>query len=555
MPKFVSLDLKDTRWTVRSEVSAFLTPHFLGSLLGVERSEEVPPTRRLPSRTTICLPTGRTDIPALYVKVFHPEGVTGRIKNLLWSRADREWKASRELERRGVPTPRVLARGEAKNRLSLRRYLVSEGLPKAHTLKDYLEEGHYGRLEPQKKIETIKEFARFVAKVHKNGIDHRDFHWENMLVRDTGDGENSLYVIDLHCVRVRHELTLTRRIEALATLNLSLDQRTTKTQRLRFLKEYARSHGNLDIPYGHLAKKVEERTGKKRKNQWIKRAKRCLKTNRRFRAMDLAGMHGFASRDLSQEGLASALRDFNFGDGKKACSIIKRSHATVSALLSRTGEYPDLYVKYYPYRGPLSALKNLFRRSRARRCWVTANALILRGVPTAKPLVFLEDRRYLWLRQSLFLTERISPGTRLREYVDETWGNAKSPSSLAEKRRVIEGLAKAVALMHGHGASHGDLKATNVLIQARGNGPARFFFCDLDSARAGRRTSRRRRIRDLARINASFLNRRLVSRTDRVRFLFAYLGPTVAPDALRAYWRYAYAATARKLAKSGRRFA
>jgi hypothetical protein len=42
MPKFVSLDLKDTRWTVRSEVSAFLTPHFLGSLLGVERSEEVP---------------------------------------------------------------------------------------------------------------------------------------------------------------------------------------------------------------------------------------------------------------------------------------------------------------------------------------------------------------------------------------------------------------------------------------------------------------------------------------------------------------------------------
>ncbi len=554
MPEFVCLDLKDTRWTVRNEVSTLLTPHFLGSLLRVERSEEVPPLRRLPSRTTICLPTDRTDIPALYVKVFHPEGLTGRVRNLLRSRADREWKTSRELERRGVPTPRLLARGTAKNRLSARRYLVSEGLPEAQTLKDYLEEGHYGRLVPRKKIETSKEFARFVAKVHKNGIDHWDFHWENMLVREAGDGENSFYVIDLHCVRIRQELTLTRRIEALATLNLSLDQRTTKTQRLRFLKEYTRSHGNLDIPYGHLAKKVEERTGKKRASQWTKRAKRCLRTNRRFSAVDLAGMHGFASRDLSQEGLASALRDFNFGDGKKACSIIKRSHVTVSALLPQSEEHPDLYVKYYPYRGPLSTLKNLFRSSRARRCWVAANALILRGVPTAKPLVFLEDRRYLWLRQSLFVTERISPGTRLREYVDETWGNAKSPLNLTEKIRVIERLAKTVALMHGRGASHGDLKATNVLIQAREDGPARFFFCDLDSARAGRRTSRRRRIRDLARINASFLDRRLVSRTDRLRFLFAYLGPTVAPGALRAYWRYVDTATVKKLAKSGRHF-
>jgi len=66
---------------------------------------------------------------------------------------------------------------------------------------------------------------------------------------------------------------------------------------------------------------------------------------------------------------------------------------------------------------------------------------------------------------------------------------------------------------------------------------------------------RRALIKDLARLNASFLDTRLLSRSDWMRFLITYLSEdpqTGSPKQL--YWREVTGTTENQLRKSGKRF-
>lgn len=68
------------------------------------------------------------------------------------------------------------------------------------------------------------------------------------------------------------------------------------------------------------------------------------------------------------------------------------------------------------------------------------------------------------------------------------------------------------------------------------------------------RISHRRRIKNLERINRFFLDTRVVSRTDRMRFLKTYLGGNAADRfILKKYWREIEERTILKLKKSIRR--
>jgi serine/threonine protein kinase len=88
-----------------------------------------------------------------------------------------------------------------------------------------------------------------------------------------------------------------------------------------------------------------------------------------------------------------------------------------------------------------------------------------------------------------------------------------------QKRRLIDVLARWVRLMHERGVSHRDLKAANILITPVGQ----CQFIDLVGVRTRRRVPGRVRVRDLARLNASFVASPNVSRADRLRFLRTYL--------------------------------
>src|SRR5207302_4903240 len=115
-------------------------------------------------------------------------------------------------------------------------------------------------------------------------------------------------------------------------------------------------------------------------------------------------------------------------------------------------------------------------------------------------------------------------------------------------RRSIDQVARLVRDLHSRNLSHRDLKAANILVVSGewfvGSGqelttphsplsthyssltthrPPSVWLVDLVGVKLHRRLSRRRRVRNLARLHASFYNSSALTRTDKLRFLRLYL--------------------------------
>ena len=213
-----------------------------------------------------------------------------------------------------------------------------------------------------------------------------------------------------------------------------------------------------------------------------------------------------------------------------------------------------LCIKRYNYQHFFYSLKYIFRSSRAKKAWKKANVLLSLGILTPYPVASLEKRSFLFLHHSLFVTTWIDGAFSLDRFFEDNFGQALTGHFLKEKWQFISEAARFIKTIHDFQIAHGDLKAKNILVKTSYERHL-FYLLDLDSLKINKSLSQAERIRDLARLNASFLDTRVLSRSNRLRFLVNYINGGAKPDfAQRIFWNNIAAATENTLRKSKKRF-
>lgn len=155
-----------------------------------------------------------------------------------------EWRAIQRLDALGIATMRPAAYGrEGWNPARLRSFVITEELAGCVSLEDYTKGWSRHTSPPAEKRALIRRVADIAARLHRNGVNHRDFYLCHFLMREPWDGTEQgleLYLIDLHRVQLRRQVPERWRVKDLGSLLYSaLDIGLTARDRLRFVRAYS----------------------------------------------------------------------------------------------------------------------------------------------------------------------------------------------------------------------------------------------------------------------------------------------------------------------------
>ncbi|MGB9628828.1 MAG: lipopolysaccharide kinase InaA family protein, partial [Thermodesulfobacteriota bacterium] len=170
------------------------------------------------------------------LKEFRPVSFWSRFKELFrYSKAMKAWVNGNGLIVRGMATLKPLGVAEERGSLGLRQsFFLMEALGEGQELDRYLFNEFQNILG---KRLFVKTFARWVAHLHKMSIYHRDMKACNILV-SKNEGSWNFHLLDLEDVRLDRKVKEKELFKNFLQLNTSIPRTVTKTDRLRFLKNY-----------------------------------------------------------------------------------------------------------------------------------------------------------------------------------------------------------------------------------------------------------------------------------------------------------------------------
>lgn len=158
----------------------------------------------------------------------------------------------------------------------------------------------------------------------------------------------------------------------------------------------------------------------------------------------------------------------------------------------------DAAVKLSRNHGLLPSLRKRFGRTKAERAWRMAHAFTAAGVPTPRPLAWVESRRDDG--PSLFVTRFEPDLIEVRHVL-----RAIDRGTVGEEYAWLDPLAlwrrcgEVLAHLHASGLWHRDASIGNLVVRA-GSSPLEVLLVDLNRARTVGRLSWSQRLRDLCRL-------------------------------------------------------
>lgn len=462
-----------------------------------------------------------------------PHWLLGLQNMLRRSASRREWVKSLELQRRKIPTAQPVALGEARQATGLvgDNFFVTAGIPNARPLAEFLSEVLPQRSADEQataRRQLAIKLADLLAKAHRQGVWHDDLHAGNVLV-SLVENKLELYLIDLPGTRLLGRASWARSRASLVMFHAGLVQLDWRF-RWRFWRRYCQARADLGLwkQRRAAAAEISARTWPYLRSVIRGRDKRCLRENRDFHHLQTPQGSLFATVDFHTAQLQQILANpdaivqrFQHWPAK-----ISHSSVVVRAALG-VGEQPMMvaFKRSRARRGIKRLLR--WRTSRALHNWRTANALLQRGIPTARPLLMCESatgKSYLatqWVEgaENLHLF-----GWQMREW--------EEPARRRGARHLATSLGKLVSRLHAWNFAHRDLKACNLVVvrppASTGDCPDspddfELMMIDLDGVRLKWYLTERTRIANLARLALSAQLHPWLSRTFFLRVLHTYL--------------------------------
>jgi len=404
----------------------------------------------------------------------HRHATRKRVKNALGlAAAEREARALKRLRADDVAVPELRALAVLKNgdRLLATRALTGRNL---------LEELAAPECD---RNALLGQVGALIRRLHATGTIHRDLHGGNILV--TADGP---VLLDL--ASARRSRRSAARMRDLGFLDYSLTALLSTAARVRL----AAAALGLSQPFDAAARRalgaVATASDARARAHAASRSRRALVPGRLVARLRLDRAAGLRLREVDPDALQRTLAQLTEHTAPGSWVELKSDRrARVRAGSSELGA---IVVKEYRARGPAHRFADAFRGSPARRDWQAAHGLAARGIAAARPLAYLERRRFGLPAESTTVFRDVRPG----EPADAC------PPAHASPNEVVDALRRLVTQLHRHGVVHGDLKASHVFL-ARDGDQLTTCLIDLSGVQFYARLSEADRIRALAELNAS----------------------------------------------------
>ena len=503
--------------------------------IDIEKSrhpEQFSPAERVkdnPVRTVMRVPHPTApDGPGLYIKRFKFKNLRRKLKHLVRpTQAAHEWRTGPCLQRHGIPTCRVLAMAARRvGLLHQEAFLITEEIPEAIPLPDYLASADWKMSGVELKHQLIEELATLVVRLLDSGHWHKDLHVGNVLIAPhRGVGER-LFVLDLHSIR-RGRASRRRVLRMLAMLADSTKRLgISRADRIRFLR--AVLSGLMGMK--EVAPDVLRRWAWWAQSAWERhdrrhmrsRTRRCVLESKEFTHDEATGYRLLRRRDFPLDAALAVVEAHGKAIGGLAGKgVVRKRGARTEISFCRCPVAGSVCVKAFLRRRSSERIKDLLRpRSRARAAWIAHRGFRVRGVPAARGLALLEAASSLSGRSDYLIMEALDVEGNLHEIAHGRLPGSTHPSgpplSTEERRKLALAVADLFTLLAGRNVEHSDTKPSNILV-AKAEGQMRLWVVDLDRARFDVEWGRGQWIKHLAQCDAGLPSQ--VTLLERMRCL------------------------------------
>jgi tRNA A-37 threonylcarbamoyl transferase component Bud32 len=400
--------------------------------------------RLLPGKRKVC--EGALDGEPVFAKLYLDPG-----------RGEKHWQREvegiRAFQERGILSPRLLYAGTVGE--DGWPAILLAALSDHRSLKDLLAEA-----DPESSEYWLKEMAALLAEHHRAGIEQTDLHLGNFVI-----SQNRLYSLDGAGVR-----TVTGELDRELSLNnfalfLSQLPPSWNPKMPGLFERYAETRG-WALPAG--ISDLEQRVGRARDRRWVKFREKLFRECTAFRYSRAGSRTEIVSRPYLSPELEALLRDPD-NCLQQAIKILKRGNT--STVWSADAGDLHLVVKRYNVKNFWHGIKLNLRRGRAFCSWENAHRLLFHDILTPRPVALLEVRRNRLHPVAYLLTEYVDGVGSHQWFLDAT----TTPEAKAD---VAGRIARLFRQLQTQRISHGDLKASNILVVGR-----EAMLIDLDSMR------------------------------------------------------------------------